>query len=128
MSKILIADDSSTARMYTRRCLEICGLNNATFAEAADGREALDMLKTENFDLLVTDITMPIMDGMELLAQIYSSPKLNHIPVLVITSADNPTRANELNLLGVKSVLSKPVNPPAMLEVLNNMGIIQSKG
>ncbi|MHC4870621.1 MAG: response regulator [Planctomycetota bacterium] len=121
MKKIVIADDSSTARMFIRRCLEIAGLDSVEFSEVENGKEALEYLKEYGADLLVTDLSMPVMGGVDLLKNIAASPKLNSTPVIVITSASNPAREKELLGLGAIAVLSKPVSPPDILDVVENI-------
>lgn len=118
MNRIVLADDSKTALMFIRRCLEIIGLQNAVFIETANGKEALAKLKEEPADLLVTDLNMPEMDGATLLKRVKANPRINTIPVLVITSASNPAKAAELKGLGAYAVLDKPVNPGVLLNVL----------
>ncbi len=115
---ILIADDSGTARMFIRQCLEISGQDDAQYLEAKDGQEALQLLKENSVDLIVTDLNMPVIDGRELLKRVVASPKLNSIPVLVITSSGNEARRQELLELGAKAVLRKPVNPATISEGL----------
>lgn len=114
MKRIVIADDSSTARMMIRRCLEIIGLTDAEFAEAENGKEALTLVKQTPTDLLVSDLNMPIMDGETLLKWVKASPKLVDLPVLIITSAGNQAKSDKLLDMGAFAVLNKPVNP-AML-------------
>lgn len=118
MKRIVIADDSATARMFIKRCLEIIGFGNALIVEAANGKEALARIKEAPTDLVITDLNMPIMDGETLLKWINANPKLNHIPVLVISSAGTPAKEVELLELGALAILSKPVSPPALLEKL----------
>lgn len=118
MNRIVIADDSATARMFIRRCLEIIGLGEATLVEAENGREALSLLKEEDTDLLLTDLNMPVMDGATLLKWVKSSPRLHNIPVLVITSAGNPAKEQELTALGAFGVLNKPVSPAVLMDAL----------
>ncbi|PLX91380.1 MAG: response regulator [Desulfuromonas sp.] len=118
MKRIVIADDSSTARMMIRRCLEIVGLMDAEFAEAENGKEALALVKQEPTDLLVSDLNMPVMDGEALLKWVKASPKLTDMPVLIITSAGNPAKSQELLDMGAFSVVNKPVNPAILSEVL----------
>jgi two-component system chemotaxis response regulator CheY len=115
---IIIADDSRTARMVTRRCLEIAGLGDAEILEAADGQEALDLVKNHAADLLVTDLNMPHMEGSALLRAIKSSPRLNAVPVMVISSMSSQAREHELIKLGAFAVLPKPVSPAAFMEAL----------
>ncbi len=118
MKRVVIADDSATARMFVQRCLEIAGLTDAEFVQAANGREALDCMKSSRPDLLVTDLTMPDMDGMELLTRVAASPTLNGTPILVISSQTNPKVEEELKALGARAILRKPVNPGAVAEAL----------
>lgn len=119
--RVVIADDSALARMFLRRCLEISGLNDAEFVEAADGAEALEKLKEVPTDLLVTDLTMPDVDGLELMRRISASPRLNGTPVLVVTSAGNEAQREELMALGVIAILSKPINPPVVADALEKI-------
>jgi len=122
VKRVVIADDSQTARMFIRRCLEIIGLADAQFIEAENGREALLQMKETAPDLLVTDLNMPVMDGELLLRWIKSSPRLCHIHVLVVTSAGNAAKEAELLKLGACGVLRKPVSPAALSQMLNSLG------
>jgi two-component system, chemotaxis family, chemotaxis protein CheY len=119
MKRVVIADDSQTARMLIRRCLEIVGLGDAQFVEVTNGREALLQVKEAETDLLVTDLNMPAMDGELLLRWIKSSPRLCHLPVLVITSAGNAAKESELLKFGACGVLRKPVSPAALSQKLS---------
>lgn len=118
MKRIIIADDSGTARMFIRRCLEIMGCEGAEFVEAENGLEAIDRLKEAPTDLLFSDLYMPEMDGVEMLKQIKSSPRLQEIPVLMVTSAANPKKIEELKEIGAFAILSKPVSPADISKVL----------
>ncbi|MEJ2199509.1 MAG: response regulator [Desulfuromonadaceae bacterium] len=120
MKRIVIADDSATARMFIKRCLEIIGFSDATLVEAADGKEALTKIKEAPTDLVITDLNMPVMDGETLIKWIVANPKINQVPVLVVTSAGNPAKEAELLALGAMAILSKPVSPPALLEKLES--------
>ena len=108
--KILIADDSRTARFLIRQYLEMAGFYQAEFIEAASGREALDRLKENSVDLVITDYKMPEMDGLDLLRRVKASPKLHDLPVLVITSFANQAKIDELLENGAFAVLQKPLS------------------
>ncbi len=116
--KILIADDSGTARMFIKQCLEISIDDDLEFLEAVNGQEALVLLKAGGVDLLVTDLNMPVLDGRELIRRVSASPKLNGMPMMVITSSGNEARKQELLDLGARVVLRKPVNPMKIAEGL----------
>ncbi|MCK5436732.1 MAG: response regulator [Desulfobulbaceae bacterium] len=118
MKRIVIADDSATARMFIRRCLEIVGGQENIFVEVENGREALDCLKKEPADLVVADLNMPVMDGETLLKWIKASPRFNSIPVLIITSAVNPAKEKELADMGAYTILAKPVSPAGLAPVI----------
>lgn len=118
MKRIVIADDSTTARMFIRRCLQIIGLTETVMVEAENGREALAHLKEEKTDLLITDLNMPVMDGEVLLKWVKANPRLTELPVLVITSAGNPAKEAQLLALGALGVLNKPISPAALHQKL----------
>ena len=118
MKRIVIADDSATARMFIKRCLSIIGFEDAEMVEADHGKQALAALKEKPTDLLLTDLNMPVMDGETLLKWVKGSPKLVDLVVVVITSAGNPAKEQELLELGAYKVLNKPVAPPMLMEAL----------
>jgi len=121
MKKIVIVDDSSTARMFIRRCLEIAGCKDTQFLEAANGEEALAILKKEPVDFVVADINMPVLDGTGLLKRIKSSPKLHMLPVVIVSSASNPAQEQELLKLGAHAVLNKPVSPAQFIAAIGSL-------
>lgn len=116
--RVIIADDSALARMFLRRCLEISGLSEAEFVEVGDGLEALEVLKKDRIDLVVTDLTMPNMTGLELVRSIDSNPDIDALPILVVTSSGNEEQRKELLDLGASAILSKPISPPVVSEAL----------
>lgn len=118
MHNILITDDSATARMVIKRCLEMIGCENCCYHQAANGQKALEILRSQPIDLLITDMVMPEMDGKQLLMSVRSSPKLCNVKVVVITSLANPALEKELTDLGASSVISKPVSPPKIQECI----------
>ncbi len=118
---ILIADDSGTARMFIKQCLEISLEEDVAFLEASNGQEALQLLKNAGADLVVTDLNMPVLDGRELIRRIGASPKLHGLPIMVITSSGNEARKQELLELGAWVVLRKPVNPMVIAEGLETI-------
>jgi two-component system chemotaxis response regulator CheY len=82
--KFLIVDDFSTMRRIVRGLLKEMGCNNAD--EAEDGQIALNMLKAQKFDFVVSDINMPNMNGFDLLKAIKADDSLKHLPVLMVTA------------------------------------------
>lgn len=126
----MIVDDSSTSRMFIKRCLEmvLTDQTEAEYREAGNGKEALGSLKESPADLVLIDLNMPVMDGATLLRWMKASPKLTLIPVVVITSVDNPANREELKNLGAHAVLSKPVAPAKLMPVINEIFGIEEDG
>jgi CheY-like chemotaxis protein len=107
------------ARQIIKRSLEICGLPDVKMFEASNGIEALEILKTEKIDLVFTDLNMPEMDGEKLLIRIKSSPSLNEIPVVIVSSKSNPANEKKLITEHAVAVLAKPLSLPSMHELLS---------
>ncbi len=107
---IVIADDSRTARFLIRQYLEMVGFYQAEFIEAENGRQALQLVKDNQANLLFTDYKMPEMDGLDLLRRVKASPTLHDLPVIVITSFANQAKIDELSENGAYAVLQKPLS------------------
>ncbi len=108
-AKVLLVDDSRLIRMGLRRSLEEIGVKD--IVEAGDGREAIETLVREHFDLMLLDMEMPEMNGMEVLAVLRDTPHHPWPPVIVIsggTGIDDAVRCIEL---GAEDYLPKPFNP-----------------
>jgi two-component system, chemotaxis family, chemotaxis protein CheY len=82
--KFLVVDDFSTMRRIVRGLLKEMGCNNCE--EAEDGNAALNMLRAQRFDFVVSDINMPNLNGFELLKAMKADDALKHIPVLMVTA------------------------------------------
>ncbi|MBU0753957.1 MAG: response regulator [Planctomycetes bacterium] len=121
MKKIMIVDDSGTARLFIRRCLEIVLTEEVIIIEAVNGKDALTTMKQESPDLVLTDLNMPVMDGLTFVKRVAASPKLHGTPVVFITSVNNPARREELVAQGASAVLGKPVTPKALSETLEEI-------
>jgi two-component system chemotaxis response regulator CheY len=109
--RVLIVDDSSTIRRIISRCLERAEVGVSEVFEASDGREALDLLNTQQVDVVLTDINMPNMNGLELLCEIKQSQQWAAIPVLVITPEGGEDAVVEAVNRGAAGYLRKPFNP-----------------
>ena len=121
MKKVLIADDSGMARTFIRRTLEMVMTQEAEYEEAVNGRDALEKMKANPPDLLITDLNMPELDGGQLLKRIIASPKLHGTPSIVITSLNNPAKKKELQNYGVIAILGKPVDPVLLSTTLEKI-------
>ncbi|MDR0304735.1 MAG: response regulator [Chitinispirillales bacterium] len=121
MPKILIADDSALARAFMIRCIQITGIPECEFIESSNGLEVINILKDLLPDLIVTDMNMPKCDGIELVKRIKANPRLNSVPIIVMTSAGNAAQRTELENLGVDSIISKPFTPPDVVNIANKL-------
>ncbi len=118
MKKILIADDSMTARMIVKRCLEMMGIKESQFFEAKDGEEALTMANQELPDLVIVDLNMPRMDGESLLKVLKTNSYTQAIPVIIASSAVNTIKNERLIALGAYGIVAKPVSPASLRQAL----------
>jgi adenylate cyclase len=105
---ILIVDDNRVNSLLLSRGLEQLG-HAIAFAE--HGREALDLLRTRDFDLMLLDVLMPELDGYEVLAELQRDPRLRDLPVIVTSSLDELDSVVKCVEMGAEDYLTKPVNP-----------------
>lgn len=104
--KILIVDDFSTMRRIIKNLLRDLGYNN-TF-EADDGSTALPMLEGGDFDFVITDWNMPIMQGIDLIKKIRENPKLQSLPILMVTAEAKREQIITAAQAGVNGYIVKP--------------------
>ncbi|PLX47539.1 MAG: response regulator [Desulfobulbaceae bacterium] len=116
--RILIVDDATTARIFAQKCLANIGFHDADFVQAVHGRDALAKIREMPPDLILTDLMMPEMDGESLLREIKADPALQHIPVLVVSSAGNIARKDALLAMGALNVVAKPFSTAELFDVL----------
>ncbi len=108
---VLIVDDSATTRAMIKRVIEMTGLNVGTILQAENGRKGLDILETTPVDLVLADLNMPVMDGMEMIARMHGSATLSSIHVVVISAQPDPEQIEQLKRDGVAGYLAKPFTP-----------------
>lgn len=106
--RLLVVDDDPRNRELLRRWLERLGCRVAV---AEHGRQALEMLAANPFDLVLLDVLMPEMDGYETLGRLKSEPGLQDVPVIVLSAIDDLESAVRCIELGAEDYLSKPINP-----------------
>jgi two-component system chemotaxis response regulator CheY len=104
--KVLVVDDFSTMRRIIKNLLRDLGFTN--ISEADDGNTALPMLKAGDFDFVVTDWNMPVMQGIDLLKAIRADEKLSHIPVLMVTAEAKKDQIIMAAKEGVNGYIVKP--------------------
>ncbi|OQY19112.1 MAG: two-component system response regulator [Desulfobacteraceae bacterium 4572_35.1] len=119
--RVLVVDDSSTMRKIVSRGLRQAGLDFDEILEAADGQEALDLLAKETVDIILSDINMPNMDGIEFLRQKKEIDGIKNIPVVMITTEGGADIIGEAKALGAAGNIKKPFTPDKINEVLGGI-------
>jgi two-component system chemotaxis response regulator CheY len=122
-SDVLVVDDSAAIRKILQRVLRQTGMAIGTIHEAGDGQEALTLLGTHRVELVLTDINMPKMDGLQLLASLKASAQWRNIPVVMITTEGGETKVAEAVKLGAAGYVRKPFTADQIKEKL--VGILQ---
>lgn len=113
MRNVLVVDDSRVMREMIVAALR--GHEDLSFSHASSGLEAIERLSLKPYDLMVLDLNMPDINGVEVLEFVRSQDQLNSLPVLVVTSrGDEPTRQRALEA-GATRFMTKPFEPGALL-------------
>lgn len=113
--RVLLVDDSSVSRRQVREALEAAGIS---VSEAGEGVEALWRARQQTYDLIITDIHMPAMDGLQLLRELRKCPGNEHTPVYVLTSDGSRDRLAEGRAAGATAWIVKPANIPMLVEAV----------
>jgi two-component system, chemotaxis family, chemotaxis protein CheY len=117
-ANVLIVDDSATMRAMIRRTLGMCGLDLGTVFEAANGIEALAQMASAHVDVVLLDINMPVMNGVQLVHRIRYDARLREIPLVIASTEGSATRIGELMAAGARGYLRKPFRPEQLRDVL----------
>src|SRR5260370_15089787 len=118
---VLIVDDSPAMRSFVRRVLDLSGIDVGTSLNAGNGQEALDLLRTQWVDVILTDINMPTMDGEQLLKALEADEALSTIPVIVISTDSTQHRVQSMLTLGAKGYVTKPFLPETLREEMEKV-------
>lgn len=116
--RVLVVDDSALARKHISRVLNNMGIVKIT--EANDGRQGVELFcqHQQDFDLVITDLNMPLMDGQELIKAIRQDLGNSIVPILMVTSEANETRLSNVHKAGVSGICDKPFDPQTVKEML----------
>ena len=115
---VLIVDDSAVMRKIVERSLRQAGLELTKVLEASNGAEALALLQRGAVDLILSDINMPVMDGLEFLRQLVSVEATKGIPVVMITTEGSESHVVEAISAGARGYIRKPFTPDQVKERL----------
>jgi two-component system chemotaxis response regulator CheY len=118
---ILIVDDSLPMRAVLKKTVKASGFNVGQIYEAANGKEALQILKQEWMDLVLSDYNMPEMNGIELIEEMKKDEVFRTIPVVIVTTEGSRERIEWFMKMGVSEYIKKPFTPEEIRSKLNHI-------
>lgn len=118
---VLVVDDSDVIRTMILKTLRLADVPVGSAFEAANGREALAVVDSNWVDLVVADINMPVMDGVEMLRRLRADTRHAELPVIVVTTEGSIERVAELESAGVSAYVRKPFTPETIRRVIDDV-------
>jgi len=118
---ILIVDDSLPMRSVIKRTLKTAGYGSSEFLEAANGQEALDLMKNSWIDLVITDHNMPVMNGLDFIKNMKKDQVAKDIPVVVISTEGNDSKIMEFMDSGAAGYITKPFTAETIRDLIVNI-------
>lgn len=118
--RVLLVEDAGLLRYAFARLLRMYGFE---VREAVDGREALDNLVDFQPELVLTDLMMPVMDGIELIRHLHGDPATAHLPIVAITADATEQAQRQAREAGAIDVITKPIDLPSLLERLRMLDV-----
>lgn len=115
----LIVEDSPTMRQLISFSLK--RFKGCKVVEAVDGVDALKKLQSEQVDMILTDINMPVMDGLKLVTLVKQNPKLRDIPIIIITTEGAQEDREKGISLGAEAYISKPIQSSGLIKVITEI-------
>ena len=115
---VLIVDDSAAIRKILHRVLVQAELDLGKVVEASDGQEALTTLGANTIGLILSDINMPNMDGIEMLSKIRANAAWKNVPIIMITTEGSQEKVMQALQLGASGYVRKPFTPDQIKETL----------
>lgn len=115
---VLIVDDSAVIRQMVKRTMDLAGLDVGEVYEAANGIEALARLSDHDVAVMLVDINMPTMNGIQLLTRMKENPRLCDIPIVIVSTEGSRQRIEQLEAIGAFGYVRKPFQPEQLRDVL----------
>jgi len=119
--RVLIVDDSPVMRAFIRRIILLSGMEETEFLEASDGCEALNVLRAQWVDVVLTDINMPLMDGAEFVRRLEADDVLKSLPVVIVSTDSTESRMQQMLALGARGYVKKPFLPETLRQELERV-------
>jgi|SRR4051812_16829508 two-component system chemotaxis response regulator CheY len=113
-ANILTVDDSASIRLTTKMTLTNAGY---TVAEAADGAQGLAAAKAGHFDLIITDLNMPVMDGLTMIEELRKLPEQAGVPIIFLTTESDADLKARAKAAGATGWLTKPFDPENLVKI-----------
>jgi two-component system chemotaxis response regulator CheY len=113
---ILIVEDSATTRALIRAVIDEIG--EFETVEASSGFEALKMLPQQQYDLIITDINMPDINGLELISFVRNNPRFTHLPIVIVSTERSEEDKNRGMALGATAYVTKPFKSLELQEII----------
>jgi two-component system chemotaxis response regulator CheY len=117
--KVLVIDDSDSMRYVISFCLDTAGGYEVT--ESSNGLEALGLVQANHYDIIITDINMPVMDGYDFIALARKHSRNRHVPILTLTTNTAPEAVAKGKAAGATGWLTKPFNDERLLNVMRKV-------
>jgi two-component system, chemotaxis family, chemotaxis protein CheY len=117
--RVLVVDDFPTMRRILKNVLKQINMYNTL--EAGNGKEALDLLRKEKIDLIICDLLMPEMTGMELLQACKDDPQISQIPFIMVTAEAQKKAVMEAIKAGVDNYITKPFTPERLADAIRKV-------
>ncbi|MBZ5590871.1 MAG: response regulator [Acidobacteriia bacterium] len=111
---VMIVDDSQSMRKFVRRVMDLSGFEVGSCWDAANGADALALLRTHPVDIILTDINMPEMNGEEFVAELERQDVYRSIPVVVVSTDATENRIRRMIEIGARGYVVKPFSPEAL--------------
>jgi two-component system chemotaxis response regulator CheY len=118
---LLIVDDSTAIRKILQRVLHSAEIPINSVHEAGDGVEALEVMRANKVSLILSDINMPNMDGLQLLSQVRSNDEWKNVPMVMITTEGSQVKVMEAAQLGANGYVRKPFTPEQIKSTLSGL-------
>lgn len=115
---VLIVDDSTVIRQMVKRTMEMAGLDVGNIYEASNGIEALARLADHEVAVMLVDINMPTMNGIQLLSRMKQNDRLKGIPIVIVSTEGSTERIEQLEEIGAFGYIRKPFQPEQLRDVL----------
>ena len=118
---VLVVDDSLPMRSVIKKTVKACGFDVGRIFDAANGKEALAILREEWLDIVLSDYSMPEMDGLQLIREMKKDGTLQSIPVVMVSTEGSLPRVKEFMERGAAGYIRKPFTPEQIRRKLNEI-------